>query len=89
MPYYLYDHLTLVQFRAHNRWKPWIRKAANKNGDPSSEAWLHRVVAEALHRELGLDMEDILKDRPIRKGERPPFNGQYGANSRHLQDHKV
>lgn len=55
---------SMVQFAASTRMPALIRKAATSAGECSSSAWLRKVMAEAVARELGMDVDELVAQQP-------------------------
>lgn len=68
MPYRLTEHRSKIQFVTHASVPSLIFRAAQAVGLPSNTAYIQRAVCEALARDLGLDLDDLIDLQPPHKG---------------------
>lgn len=68
MPFRLNEHRAKIQFLTSAEMPSLIYRACLETNTPSNTAYIQRAVAEALSRDLGIPLEDILANLPENKG---------------------
>lgn len=68
MPFRLNEFRAKIQFMTSAETPRLVYKACLKTGTPSNTAYIQRAVAEALSRDLGIPLEDLLANLPPTRG---------------------
>lgn len=68
MPYRLNERVAKIQFVTSAAMPSLIYKACVRTQTVSNTAYIQRAVCEALARDLGLHLEDLIADLPPRRG---------------------
>lgn len=64
MPFRLDEHRAKIQFLASARLPSLIYKAAIRAELPSNTAYIQRAVCEALARDLGIPLAELVDEQP-------------------------
>jgi hypothetical protein len=73
MPFRLDEFTTKVQFQTFAEMPYLITQAAQAVGLRSNTEYIQRAVCEALARDLGLDLEELLSRLPVSRGKAAGF----------------
>jgi hypothetical protein len=82
MPFRLNEFTAKVQFTTSARTPNLIYKACLKTGTVSNTAYVQRAVAEALARDLDIDLQELLDELPPNRGASHVLFGGDRRNSR-------
>lgn len=64
MPFRMTEERAKVQFLTAARFPSLIYRAAGQTGLPSNTAYIQRAVCEALSRDLGIPLQELLDEQP-------------------------
>lgn len=83
MPFRLNEFRAKVQFITSARTPRLIHEAATKQGLKSNTVYLQRVVAEALSRDLGIPLQELLDELPApHAASAVPWNEHWRVRAR-------
>lgn len=68
MPFRLDEHRAKMQFVSSARTPSLVYEACLRTGIPSNTVYIQHAVCEALSRDLGIPLQDLLDDLPPPKG---------------------
>lgn len=68
MPFRLDEFRAKMQFITSARMPHLVYRAAIKTGKPSNTVYIQHVLCEALARDLGLDLDELLDELPPPQG---------------------